>query len=159
MVKRTFNELLEQAGLDPALVRLVRHHDPKVQQAVFDAALGGESSFDEYQEHQSSERVIAQFRAATYLAAFVVEPGTRETVFVGIWERLGERPPLEPGTPLMVPGTVAGMVAFETRRINALDGHRGRLVIDWGGGARAWVQRADRQDKPLVKSRKNWREP
>jgi len=155
----TFNQLLRIAGLDPDLVRLVRHRDPNVQRAVFDAAIKGEPSFDEYQEHQGTEQVIAQFRAAKYLAAFVVEPITSETIFVGVWERVGERPGPEPRVPLSIAGTLSASIAFETRRVDALSEYRGRLVIDWGDGTRAWVQRADRQDKPIVEIRREPKEP
>ena len=154
----TFNQLLNAAGLDPADVRLVRHRDPRAQRAVFEAAMNADQRFDEYQESQGAELVITQFRATTYLAAFVVEPITSETIFAGIWERLGERPPPVPGTPISLSGTTAGSVAFETRRSDALADYRGRIVIEWGDGARAWVQRADRQDKPIVEVRRERQE-
>ena len=35
----------------------------------------------------------------------------------------------------------------------------GRLVIDWGPSERAWVQRADRQNKPVLAIREAFREP
>src|SRR5690606_17690306 len=40
-----------------------------------------------------------------------------------------------------------------------LDTYRGRLVIDWGTGQRAWVQRAHRQDKPIQEIRRQISEP
>ena len=150
----TFNEMLRRAGIEPAQVRLVRHRDPNVQPAVFAAAMRGDPSFDEYQEHQGTDQVIAQFRAATYLAAFVVEPLTGETVFVGIWERLGDRPGPQPRVPLRLLGTHSTAVVFETRRAPALSEYRGRIVIEWGSGARVWVQRADQQDKAIVELRR-----
>ena len=154
----TFNQVLRHGGFDPALVRLVRHRDPTVQRAVFEAAMRGDPGFDEYQEHQGTEQVIAQFRAATYLAAFVVEPFNGETVFVGIWERLGDRPGPQPRVPLRIPGTMSTAVAFNTRRVEALSEYRGRIVIDWGNAARVWVQRADQQDKPILEIRREPRE-
>jgi len=33
------------------------------------------------------------------------------------------------------------------------------LLIEWGLGARAWVQRADRQDKPIKELRGSFKEP
>lgn len=35
----------------------------------------------------------------------------------------------------------------------------GRLVIDWGAGARAWVQLAENQDKPVLELRRSISEP
>jgi hypothetical protein len=155
----TFNDLLQTVNLDPSLVRLVRHRDPRVQRAVFEAAIKGDPAFDEYQEHQGTEQVIAQFRAATYLAAFVVDPLNGETIFVGIWERLNDRPGPSPQVSLAITGTHSGAVAFTTRRVDALAAYRGRIVIDWGDGARVWVQRADNQPKPILEIRRELREP
>jgi hypothetical protein len=36
----TFNQLLRASDVDPDDVRLVRHRDPNVQRAVFDARAG-----------------------------------------------------------------------------------------------------------------------
>lgn len=155
----TFNQLLRYAGLDLELVRLVRHRDPTVQRAVFEAALRADPSFDEYQAHQGTEQVIAQFRAATYLAAFVAEPLTGETVFAGVWERLGDRPGPVPRVPLAIRGTLSAAVAFDTRRLDVLAEYRGRIVIEWGDAARVWVQRADRQDKVITEIRREPHEP
>jgi hypothetical protein len=155
----TFNDLLRAVNLDPVTVRLVRHRDPNVQRAVFEAAIRGDQAFDEYQEHQGTDQVIAQFRAATYLAGFVADPMTGDTVFVGIWERLGDRAGPSPRVPLLIPGTHSAAVAFETRRNDALAAYRGRVVIDWGDGARVWVQRADNQPKPILEIRRELREP
>lgn len=155
----TFNHLLHAVDLNPTVVRLVRHRDPKVQWAVFDAAMQGDPAFDEYQEHQGTDQVIVQFRAATYLASFVVDPLTNDTIFVGIWERLGDSPGPSPRIPLSIVGTQSATVAFKTKRTDALAAYLGRIVIDWGDGARAWVQRADNQPKPILEIRRELREP
>ena len=52
----TFNQLLNAAGLDLAAVRLVRHRDPRVQRAVFEAAMNADPRFDEYHENQDAKR-------------------------------------------------------------------------------------------------------
>lgn len=155
----TFNDLLRAVNLDPVTVRLVRHRDPSVQRAVFEAAIRGDQAFDEYQEYQGTDQVIAQFRAATYLASFVADPMTGDTVFVAIWERLGDRAGPSPRVPLSIPGTHSTAIAFDTRRTDALAAYRGRVVIDWGGSARVWVQRADNQPKPILEIRRELREP
>jgi hypothetical protein len=148
----SFNQLLQAGGLDPRDVRLVRHTHPvaHIHRALFDAAMQADENFKQYQETQLAAQVIAQFRAATYLAGFVVEPFTKETVFVGVWKRGDERPPT---TGRFEPELKPGLVAFETHPVDAFNGYRGRLMIDWGGGERTWVQRADQQDKPIVELR------
>jgi len=35
----------------------------------------------------------------------------------------------------------------------------GRLIIDWGHGERAWIQRADRQNKDVIELRTKFNEP
>lgn len=153
----TFNQLLRTGNLDPANVRLVRHK-PKYHQhrAIFDAAMRGDQAYREYQEAQGTAQVVSQFRAAKHLASFVVDPTTKHTIFIGIWDQLGERTPtVDPfGTP-----PTSETVAFKTELRNQFDSYRGRLIIDWGDGERAWVQRADLQDKPIVEIRRQREDP
>ena len=155
----TFNQLLQRGNLDPKTVRLVRHRDPDrtKHQLVARAALDRDPRFQEYQEVQGTEQVIAAFRDAQQLAAFIVEPGTKQTLFIGIWDRLGERalPAADSFGSIVRPGSAA----FETRLREEFDEYRGRLVIDWGDGARAWVQRADNQDKAIIELRRVREEP
>jgi len=35
----------------------------------------------------------------------------------------------------------------------------GKLIVDWGAGARAWIQHADRQNKNVIELRAEFREP
>ena len=39
--------------------------------------------------------------------------------------------------------------------MSELDEYCGRLVVDWGGGERAWVQYAERRDKPTIELRRH----
>jgi hypothetical protein len=156
----TFNQLLKVGGLTPETVRLLRHRDTKlrIHRALYDAAMKLDPRFAQYQERQGTPQVIEQFRNATYLAGFVAEPITQQTVFVGIWERLDERAerkdnPFEPDPP------TSRAIEFNTRRLEQFDDYSGRLVIDWGDGTRAWVQRADNQDKRILEIRKVKRDP
>lgn len=154
-----FNDLLRSAVLDPAEVRLVRHSERRVQRMVFEAALEQTPAFHEYQEHQGTKQVIEQFRAATYLASFVADPMNGDTIFVGIWQRLGERAGPSPRVPLAIPETLSASVVFETRLLDALAEYRGRIVVDWGEATRVWVQRADKQPKTILELRREIREP
>lgn len=144
----TFNQLLDRGGLDPAHVRLVRHKPARHHRRdLYDAAMRNEPSFREYQEVQDSEQVITQFRAAKQLVGFFVEPTTKQTLFVGVWDVLGERPVKAP------------CVGFATQLRDEFDLYRGRIVIDWGDGERAWVQRADKQDKDIIEIRQRREDP
>lgn len=158
----TFNQLLKTAGLDATEVRLARHsgQTPMQQRQIRDAAVGLKVDFQRYQERQRNKSVIEQFRVAHYIAGFVAEPLTKATVFVGIWKRLGERAKLV-GDPISLDASAEtpGIVEFETDRLPAFDPYVGRLVVEWGDGARAWVQRADNQDKNIIELRKHRSDP
>lgn len=153
----TFNGFLRAGGLDPKTVRLVRHTpDAKRHRRVFDAAIRGDPEFATYQETQGTAQVIAQFRAAQQLASFVVDPTNRDTVFIGVWDRDGERPP---GTEAFDSVPNPANVHFDTKLRPAFDEYRGRLIVKWGDGERAWVQRADLQDKPIDQVLRRREEP
>ena len=118
-------------------------------------AIKSDPRFREYQERQGTAQVITQFRAAKHLAGFVVEPTTTQTVFMGLWDQLGARDAtIDPFSSQPPKPTT---VAFSTQLRSEFDGYRGRLVIDWGDGERAWVQRADTQDKPITEIRRSSR--
>jgi len=154
-----FNQLLAAGHIDPAGVRLVRHRDPdrSRHRRIFDAARAGDVRFQEYQEVQNSSQTVAAFREAKHLAGFVVDPTTDETVFMGLWARVGERSaPVQ--DPFGSPGKPTWVV-FATQRLEAFDEYRGRLVIEWGEGTRAWVQRADLQDKRILEIRRHNEDP
>ena len=53
----------------------------------------------------------------------------------------------------------AGSLDVYNLRIDpAFEEYDGKLYIEWGDGARAWVQRADYQDKPIVELREKFQE-
>lgn len=133
---------------------------PAQQRQIRDAALNKDVAFQRYQERQGKQQVIQQFRSARYLAGFIAEPATKQTVFVGLWELTGERSdrlgdPLSIDTPVEAPW----IVEFNSSRVEKFDPYVGRLVVDWGDGTRAWVQRADNQNKPVLEVRKERADP
>jgi hypothetical protein len=75
---------------------------------------------------------------------------------MGVWQRLGERPAT--GDPFSGPPG-PDSVAFETRVSEPFDGYRGRVIIRWGEGERAWVQRADLQQKDVLVVREKAEDP
>lgn len=149
-----FNSLLRDVGIDPSRVRLVRHRDPECQRDVYKAAVDRDQRFEQYQNAQGSERVVATIRRASHLAAFVVEPGSHATLFVGIWQLLSLRAGNAPDPFRGRTGDSPHGVIIDSKRVPELDELHARLVIDWGGGERAWVQRADRRDKEISEIRR-----
>lgn len=147
-----FNQLLTEAGLDPADVRLLRHQTGLGRnRSLLEAWRTDRFSFEDYQSLQLASK-RASF-ARPYWAAFL---GTWDgrTVFGGIYEAGA---PQGVADDLRVPltGTIelAGTVDRYTTRLTVLLGeYSGRLFIDWGGGSsgkRSWNQRADAQDKRI----------
>lgn len=156
----SFTRLLTGAGFDPAGIRLLRHrHRREHQQLLYQDAIRRHPRFDQYQSGQSNPNVIEQICSADAVASFVVGPAG-ETVFVGMWCVLGSRkvhlpdPYLSPRKP-----PLPGCVTIELGRMTELEEYCGRLVIDWGGGERAWVQYAHRREKEIVELRRKAEEP
>ncbi len=154
-----FNSLLTAAGLDPTKIRLVRHrHKQRYQRAVYLDAIRRDQRFEQYQAGQDNPTVIRQIRSAEILACFVVDPGG-ETVFVGLWKvngsRKGHSP--DPYKPSAEPRSSGVIIKME--RMLTLDDYCGRIVVDWGGGERAWVQYAHRRDKLILEVRRRAEEP
>lgn len=149
-----FNAIFTAAGLDPANIRLVRHRDPTHHRALYDDAIRRHPRFEQYQSGQGNPRVIALLRSAKMLAAYVVDP-RGQTVFVGIWRVQGFRDEYLPD-PYRAPDPAPKetRVTIDMQRMAELDEYCGRIIIDWGGGERAWVQYAHRHDKKILEVRR-----
>ena len=156
-----FTDLLVKAGLDPASVRLLRHQTkaPNVRTPYVlwrDQRLA-------FEEYQCVQTVGNRANLAASMWASFVAPPAGGTLFVGIYsaERVGIAAanwicPLYgvPGASL----TRDGLDRYIASRTADLDDYIGRLWIDWGAGARSWIQRADRQNKPIVELTREFRE-
>lgn len=155
-----FNSLLTSVGLDPTKVRLLRHrHKREYQRLVYQDAIRRDPRFERYQSGQSNPTVIDQICSADAIAAFVVGPAG-ESVFVGLWRVTGSRKTHLPDpyvTAVRPPRDGCATIMLE--RMADLDKYCGRIVVDWGGGERAWVQYADRRDKEIVEIRRTAEEP
>jgi hypothetical protein len=155
-----FNSLLTAVGLDPSQVRLLRHrHRREFQRLVYQDAIHHDPRFEQYQSGQTNPTVIDQICSAAAIAAFVVGPA-RETVFVGLWSVMGSRRTNLPDpymTAVKPPRDGSATVLLE--RMADLEQYCGRIVIDWGGGERAWVQYANRRDKEIIEIRRTAEEP
>lgn len=151
-----FNALLMAAGVDPSRVRLVRHrHKRRYQISVYRDAIRCEPRFEQYQAGQSNRRVIEQMCSAEVLASFVADPAG-QTVFVGLWRVKGfESGHLPDPYRIPPPPPKDGSVIIDLERMAALNEYSGRIIVDWGGGERAWVQYAHRRDKQIVELRRH----
>lgn len=151
-----FNDFLERVQIDLTRTKLVRHQSTKAPpgRTPFDLWKAGDGRFDTYQRIQGKDH----FKAADWLASFVATP-LNETLFVGIYEvrGVGKAPS---GMVDPIGGhDVAGLNLYNLQPSDKLQEYKGRILIDWGSGYRAWVQRAHRQEKPVIEIRRTAFEP
>lgn len=156
-----FTDLLVTAGLEPSGVRLLRHQttapNGRTPYVLWRDQL---PAFEEYQSVQTFRNRASL--AAPIWASFVVPP-SGGTLFAGIYsaDRVGVAEPAWIDPLFGVPGanfTRDNLDHYRTERTADLEGYIGRLWIEWGAGARSWVQRPDRQNKPIVELTREFRE-
>ena len=155
-----FNTILREAGLSLADVRLLRHKDSRATKgrSPYELWRDNRVQFENYQSGQSIEN--RKKFAAPYWASFVVN-FYDETMFVGIYAVKG-RQLLQCDRPKPhIEGRIdkAGSCDIYNLALDkSLRDLIGRLFIDWGQGALAWVQYANRNDKPVIELRTAFRE-
>ncbi len=155
-----FNTILREAGLALTEVRLLRHKDTR--------ATRGRSAYElwrdnrpQFELYQSIQRIKNRKKfAAPYWAVFVVNLND-ETMFVGVY-KASYRGLLKRDTPQPhIEGGIdkAGTCdVYDLTLDDPLHDLIGRLFIDWGPGALAWVQYPHRHDKPITELRTSFRE-
>ena len=152
-----FNTLLTDERIDLSDVRLLRHQ--KVSgKTPYSLWRDDIVAFDRYQAIQRSTERQRKRLKATYWASFVVSP-SGGTLFVGLYE-VKLNGPMPPGTIDPLTGEAPGRPGdqnppdlYQCQRLNGMSDYIGRLSIHWGdspSATRAWVQRADQQDKAIV---------
>jgi hypothetical protein len=159
-----FNMLLMDEGIDPSEVRLLRHQTGQSGRTPYSLWRDDVAAFESYQSVQNAAQ-RARF-CSRYWASFVVPPSAA-TLFVGMFEasligsvRDGTIDPLR-GETLGSRRPVEFYDQYQCRRIQALSEYIGRLSVRWGdlsSASRAWVQRADKQDKRIVELTTEFRE-
>ncbi|MBI5016538.1 MAG: GIY-YIG nuclease family protein [Deltaproteobacteria bacterium] len=154
------NTILTEAGLNVAEVRLLRHKDNKASKGRTPYELWRDSpeQFDLYQSVQGFHN--REKMKAKYWASFVVSSAD-ETVFVGLY-RIKDRGISDHDIPKPHSDGVdpAGTVdIYDLEFQDVLSDLKGKLIIDWGSGERAWVQRPDRQNKDVLELRAEFKEP
>ena len=156
-----FTDLLITIGLDPKEVRLLRHQT-KAPNGLTPYVLWRDQR-PVFEDYQSVQTVGNRASLAARTWASFVAPPTGGTLFAGIYsaERIGAADPtrIDPlsGAPAasLFPGSLD---AYRTVRSADLEDYIGRLWIDWGTGRRSWIQRPDRQNKPIVELTRVFRE-
>jgi len=156
----TFNTILSSAGLRPADIRLVRHKDNRAVRGrtPYELWRDNRPQFEAYQSNQAFHG--RKKFAAPFWAVFIVNPSD-ETMFAGIYaaKYLGVSE-IDVPKPHMDGIDLAGTFdVYDLTLRDELSDLIGRLFIDWGPGALAWVQYADRNEKPIIELRTAFREP
>lgn len=156
-----FTDLLQKAGFDPSKVRLLRHQTKAPNgRTPYILWRDNKPAFEEYQSVQTLGNRASL--TAPIWATFVAPPAGG-SLFAGLYrvERVGTvsadwMDPLYemPGTNL----TADVLDRYETTLVPDLLDYIGRLWIEWGAGARRWVQRPDNQRKAIVELSRAFRE-
>ena len=154
-----FNSLLEQHGIAPRDVRLLRH--AKRQGSPGRSPLQAwREDIEVFEAYQSTQPATDRaFFEAQFWASFVAY-STKETMFVGLYS-------VEPGE-WLIPGFACPLTgrAVPSERVDRwhtqadarFDDLAGKLFVNWGPGTRSWGQRAERQNKRVTELRRELRE-
>jgi hypothetical protein len=141
----TLSKLLQPFGLDAvAGIKLVRHQDKRVD---IDQ-LRREGLFEAFQAIQS--RTV--FSNCESIVSFVGQPGSH-ALFVGVYRVRGVEGPRDFALPrgVVIPGlSTANCYRYTLDRDDRFADLVDRLVVDWGGGTRSWVQKYRAPGKPVV---------
>jgi len=155
-----FNTLLTQHGLVPANVILLRHQDQRAARGrtPYELWRDNRPAFERYQSRQSI-RNKPKFERATVWASFVGTPDGA-TMFAGMYAakyngRLAQDTPWPHADGIDRAGSCD---VYDLRLDHRLADMEGKLFIEWGAGERAWVQRADRQNKAIIELRAEFKE-
>jgi len=155
-----FNTLLSAAGFPLPEVRLVRHKDNRADRgrSPYELWRDDRPKFEGYQSVQGFHNRVKL--SAPFWAVFIVNL-QEETMFAGMY-RAAYRGLLKKDTPW--PTAEGGMDlagscdVFDLTPDDRLADLSGRMFINWGAAALAWVQHAKRNDKPVIEVRPAFRE-
>lgn len=155
-----FNTILREAGLPLADVRLLRHKDRRATRGRTPYELWRDNR-PQFELYQSTQSIPNRNKlTAPYWAVFIVNLDD-ETMFAGLYG-VQYRGLLEQNKPKphMEGMDEAGSCdVYDLTLKDLLSDLTGKLFIDWGPGALAWIQYAERNDKPVVELRRAFQEP
>lgn len=138
-------DILKLAGFDPTLkTKLVRHQDRRYPVSE----LRRNSWLELYQSYQSKPK----FHGIEQIVSFYGLPGTRAG-FYGVYRVFSHRPASQGPTLAACDwsrewGGAGTGFFYDMTRDQRFDDLRDRLVIDWGPGTLAWVQKLE--NKPVL---------
>jgi len=153
-----FNIILRAAGFNLADVRLLRHKDTRAAKGrtPYELWRDNPSQFDFYQSTQNiKKRKVGSVQNTGHPS---LARRMMKTLFVGIYHvkswSLTEQD--LPKTAYGWRGTWRVRAHFyELVPVEEFGDLIGKLLIEWGEGDRAWIQRADQQDKKILELRPN----
>lgn len=150
---KMFNSILQEAGLKLSDVRLVRHkyNRAKKDQTPYDLWIKDRPKFEEYQSLQSI-RNRPKFNAP-YWAVFVVN-SSNETMFTGLYSSIYIGPIKHDTLMVHKDGMYKAGThdEYKLELESTLKSRIGKVIINWGPGYLAWVQRAEKQNKQIIDS-------
>src|SRR6476660_2288053 len=135
-------DLLEILGFDDAITtKMDRHQDNQGYEMV---DLRRDGWFERYQCLQKRPR----FDKCEQLVSFIGDGGSRARLY-SVYKVLNTRPASEELVPANAPfKDEQYQYYYELEKLSAFDDLQDRVVIDWGPGAIAWVQKLT--NKPVV---------
>jgi hypothetical protein len=135
-----FYDLLQLNNLDvTAKVKMVRHQEPKYNLADFRS----QGIFDLYQSIQG--RPV--FDNCEYLVSFIGQKGSR-ALFCGVYKVNGCKSGKDALFPVefLYPEWKKAKYYYLLEEMSGFDDLKDRVIIDWGGSPRAWVQRLQHKE-------------
>ena len=155
-----FNSLLSQIGLIPADVIMLRHQDRSAEpgRTPYELWRDNRPGFEIYQSVQSIKNRPRLSRTPAWASFVVTLDGA--TMFAGLYavKYVGLLVEDRPCPHKNAVDRAGRSDDYELKRDDRLIDMEGKLFVDWGEGTRAWVQRADRQNKPIIELRPEFKE-
>ncbi len=154
------NTIFQEAGLPLSDVRLLRHKDRRASKgrSPYELWRDNRPQFDLYQSSQGIDN--RKKLSAPYWAVFIVNlndetmfGGIYKASYRGLWEKDTDQPHIEGG--IEKAGSCDG---YDLTLDSVISDLIGKLFIDWGAGALAWIQYAERNDKLITELRAAFRE-
>jgi hypothetical protein len=154
------NSILLNAGLQLKDVRIIRHKDQRAKKGCspYELWRDNPAQFESYQSTQSIAN--RQKLTAPFWAVFVVN-FSNKTLFAGLYSA-EYRGLIEQDTPMPHMDDIDKAESCDVYNLKlqtTLSDFIGRLFIDWGPGALAWVQYAERNNKPITELHREFQEP
>lgn len=176
------NAMLQLHGIDPTTVPVMRHRPPEPQLRKILPWLAAErqSTFNAYQQTQSSKTAEDALGRATFMASFIGHEPTR-AVFVGLYRRGASKPlsydeywkkseysELKKFGLGGFQGDRKSILFFDLQLMTDFYGYwAGKLITKWPGGERRWWRWANRntidvmsilEQSALISTPKDWRD-